>query len=195
MRSFCRSGLLALALVGGGTVGFGPASAVAEVKRIEHQNWVSHVSRERLADQSMLTEYFGESLATGGKEAALRVGFIPRFGCSPLITFTMALPPVASQESNSNTDPVEPFRQSSLVIDGAVVSFPSLVDNNGDSASVYMNASLQRRLNVKLRIEVGSRLALLLRNGERYTFSLVGSRDAISIASQNCRRHDPTVQG
>jgi len=73
------------------------------------------------------------------------------------------------------------------------LSFPTLLDNDGDVVSVYLNASLQRRITTRLRIEVGTRMQYLMRNGKQLNFSLMGSRDAIRIANQNCRRHDPTT--
>jgi len=188
MSSFCRSGLLALTLVGG----FMAAEAISQVNRLIHQKWASDVSSERLGDKSMLTEYFGETISNELDDVILRVGFIPRFGCAPLVTINFGM---ESGSALENERTLSDLQQISVSVDGASVSFPTLVDENGDHLSVYMNASLQRRLTAKLRIEVGSTLRVAVRNGEKMSFSLSGSRDAISIAHQNCRRHDPQVQG
>ncbi len=192
MLSFCRSGLLALTLMSGSI-----ADAQAQpVQRISHIDWVSDVSIERLQDKSVLTEYFGEGASNKYKDITFRVGFIPRFGCAPLITFTFAGESVTSVQSNIDASkfPTDLSRLD-IEIDGARMAFPALLDDNRDHHSVYMNADLQRRITARLRIEVGNRMSVLLRNGKRLNFSLMGSRDAISIANQNCRRHDPSIQG
>lgn len=189
MVSFCRSGLLALTLVGGLVT-----EAAGQTQRIQHRFWASDVTRERLQDNSVLTEYFGESSAENPKNAVLRVGFIPRFGCAPLITMKFGLTDAASDSQTPVRNPAD-LNMLSVNIDGTALPFPLLLDRDADHVSVYLNANLQRRLTTKLRIEVGNRMYVRTRNGEAIRFSLLGSRDAISIAHQNCRRHDPSVQG
>lgn len=200
MLSFYRSGLLALTLVSGSIVGV----QASGIQRITHQEWVSDVSVERLQDKSVLTEYYGESASREHDGIRFRVGFVPRFGCAPLITFHFG-------EKGQSTG--EPFKGETLIdakapannailngadlsglqvsIDGAALSFPTLVDNDLSHMSVYMNADLQRRITTRLRVEIGSGMVLALSNGKKLNFRLNGSRDAISIANQNCRRHSP----
>ena len=198
MLSFCRSGLLALTLVSGSM-----ADAQARTQRIIHSDWVSDVTSERLRDQSVLTEYFGESVSKEHKDVVFRIGFIPRFGCAPLITVNFGNEALAASatESSNQQGKISPANLPSdlsrigVWIDGASLAFPTLIDKNDDHTSVYMNADLQRRITARLRVEIGSQMRVELRNGERVHFSLLGSRDAISIANQNCRRHDPSVQG
>jgi len=186
MLSFYRSGLLALTLMSGFM-----ADVEAQVQRSSHQAWVSDVSIERLQDKSVLTEYFGESVSNKNSDVILRVGFIPRFGCAPLITFKFDNSSARSLFSVSNIIGIDSLLVS---IDGAILSFPALVDEDGNQHSIYMNASLQRRITARLRVEVGSKVLLRTSNSQSVSFSLLGSRDAISIAHQNCRRHDPALQ-
>jgi len=161
-----------------------------------HQTWISDVTVERLHDESVLTEYYGEAVSDQHTDVILRVGFIPRFGCSPLIT--LQLGETALSGERSEEDPAffpNDLSVLAVLIDGQSVSFPTLLDNDGSQVSVYLNASLQRRITTRLRIEVGNRMQFLMRNGKQLSFSLLGSRDAVRIANQNCRRHDPTEQG
>jgi len=187
MLSFCRSGLLVLTLLSDGV-----AVVEAQVQRSVHQAWVSDVSTERLQDNSLLSEYFGESASNESDEITFRVGFIPRFGCAPLITFKFG-----KNAPNGLVPVVQPAEIVSLsvAIDGTRLAFPALVDENDDHHSIYMNASLQRRITTRVRIEVGNKLTVRPGVARQLSFSLLGSRDAISIANQNCRRHDPSSQG
>lgn len=186
MLSFYRSGLLALTLVSGFM-----ADVEAQDQRSSHQAWVSDVAIERLQDKSVLTEYFGESASNENTDVIVRVGFIPRFGCAPLITFKFDNSSARSLFPTSNLLEIDSL---SVSIDGANLSFPSLVDEDGTVHSIYMNASLQRRITARLRFEVGSNLRLRTGSSRNLSFSLLGSRDAISIAHQHCRRHDPSLQ-
>lgn len=191
MLSVHRSGLLALTLLS-----CAMADAQAEIQRTSHQNWVSDVSIERLRDESVLTEYFGETVSAEHSDVVLRVGFIPRFGCSPLVT--LQLGEIALSGVRSADDPAFfPIDLSVLavLIDGQSITFPTLLDDDGDEVSVYLNASLQRRITTRIRIEVGSQMQYVMQNGKRLNFSLIGSKDAIRVANENCRRHDPTSQG
>ena len=191
MLSFYRSGLLALTLVSGSVT-----EVQAQIQRIPHQAWVSDVAIERLQDKSVLTEYFGEGASEEHEDIVFRVGFIPRFGCAPLITFKFG--EVAIGDNRSDIDPdyfPNNLGDITVAIDGATLSFPTLVDNDDTHISVYMNSSLQRRITARQRIEIGSSMRIEFGNGKRLDFSLLGSRDAISIANQNCRRHDPDLQG
>jgi len=191
MLSFCRSGLLALTLVSGAI-----ADTQTEIQRMSHQTWVSDVSIERLHDESVLTEYYGEAVSDEHTDVVLRVGFIPRFGCSPLITLQLGNGALSGERSEDNPAffPID-LSILDVLIDGRSLSFPTLLDDDGDKVSIYLNASLQRRITTRLRIEVGSQMEYLMQNGKRLTISLFGSRDAIRVANENCRRHDPTQQG
>jgi len=102
MLSFCRSGLLALTLVSGFMV-----SVEGQVRRIEHRAWASDVAIERLQDNSLLTEYFGETRSSQTADVILRVGFIPRFGCAPLITLKYGLIDPAQEGQTKARNPSE----------------------------------------------------------------------------------------
>jgi len=170
--------------------------AQAQSQPLTHQNWVSDVSIERLQDESVLTEYFGESNSREHEDVIFRVGFIPRFGCAPLITLKLGEDAISGERSDFDAA-FFPNDLSVLaaLIDGASLTFPSLLDEDGDSVSLYLNASLQRRITTRLRVELGNRMQFLMRNGKQLSFSLLGSRDAINTANQNCRRHDPKALG
>jgi len=189
--SFYRSGLLALTLMSGAM-----ADVQAETQRMTHLDWVTDVSVERLHDESVLAEYFGESISVEHSDVVLRVGFIPRFGCSPLITLQLGEDALSGVRSDEDPEyfPTE-LSVLAALIDGRSLSFPTLLDNDDSAVSVYLNATLQRRITTRLRIEVGTRMQFLMRNGKQLNFSLLGSRDSIRIANQNCRRHDPRELG
>lgn len=189
---FCRSGLLALTLVSGfATDAFAQEKSDAQEKTQEFRDWRSSVSMEVLPDDSVLTEYYGETLSIENGKVSVRVGFIPRFGCAPLITVKF------DKDANSNLIPNEKASELdtlSVSIDGIVLPFPAVADESSNHFFVYMNASLQRRITSKIRLEVGNDMVISLRNGQKINFSLLGSTDSITLANQNCRRHDPTLQ-
>jgi len=191
MVSFYRSGLLALTLMS-----VSMTDLQAQTQRMFHNTWVSDVSVERLQDKSVLTEYFGEVVSKEHEDVIFRVGFIPRFGCAPLITFKFGADALTFQRLDDGRDsfPAD-LSAMSVTIDGVAMAFPALVDDNADNTSVYLNADLQRRLTSRLRVKIGSRMRVKFSSGKTLNFSLLGSRDAISIANQNCRRHDPSIQG
>jgi len=150
----------------------------------------------RLQDNSVLTEYYGETNAVGIAGVHFRVGFIPRFGCAPVLTMTFNVnknPEAAS--GVLRTRKASDLGSLMVWIDDSPLPFPVLVDEEDDNLLVFLNEDLQRRLTAKLRVEVGNLMDVVTRQNERVRFSLLGSRDSISIANQNCRRHDPSIQG
>lgn len=186
MHSSFKSGLLALTLVSGIS-----GAAYSQSKTQEFRDWRLSVSMETLADDSVLTEYYGETIANESEDISFRVGFIPRFGCAPLITFRFAKTADAGLLPSPNAAELETL---SVSIDGIVLPFPVVADETDSHYSAYMNASLQRRITSKIRIEVGNDMVLSLAGDQKINFSLLGSTDSITLANQNCRRHDPTLQ-
>jgi len=145
---------------------------------MSHLSWISDVTYERLHDESVLTEYFGESISDEHSDVVFRVGFIPRFGCSPLITLQLGENAISGVRSDEDPEyfPTD-LSVLAVLIDGRSLSFPTLLDNDGDTVSVYLNASLQRRITTRLRIEVGTRMQYLMRNGKQLNFSLTRIAD------------------
>jgi len=176
----CRSGILALALGVCLTT-----KVLAQVERIQHKDWFSDLQTDFLADKSVLAEYFGEVQSIDNADVNLRIGFIPRFGCSPLITIQFGY----------NGIDVNDLTRLRVEVDGSPLRFPVLMDKNSDHVAIFMNVNLQRRIAARIKIDSGSRLRVRDRSGKRYGFSLLGSRDALSIAEQACRVHDPRLVG
>lgn len=180
------SGLLMLALQ------LSCACSVAmAMDRTEHNFWFSGALKDRLPDGSVLTEYYGESTAYTHSDVLFRVGFIPRFGCAPLITLKATIAPT---ESRTRTREISDFKNTRVYIDELPVRFPVVIDEDRGKLSVYMNADLQRRITMRLKLDVASKMRVETLAGEQFQFSLLGSAAAMANAQTHCRQHNPTSQ-
>ncbi len=152
------------------------------------KNWSSNEIRASLPDQSTMIEFAGETLALANRNALLRVGFIPRFGCTPLITIQAGLGWTAQSEQQRSLANLGTI---SFNIDGTPVQFPTLVDDDIDYASVYFNGDLQRRSTLRLQLDAGDLASIKLNDGETLSFSLMGSLKTLASAEKLCRQHKP----
>ncbi len=168
------------------------ASFVASaMDRTQHNAWYSGVLKDRLNDGSVLTEYYGESTAYTHPDVLFRVGFIPRFGCAPLITLKAAIAPT---EARGRTRKMSDFEDTRVYLDDLPVRFPVVIDDDRGKLSVYMNADLQRRITMRLKLDAALKMRVDTRAGEQFEFSLRGSSAALSNAQTHCRKHNPTAQ-
>ena len=180
------SGLLMLTLL----LGCVHTTAMA-MDRTQHSSWFSGALKDRLADGSVLTEYYGESASYTDSGVVFRVGFIPRFGCAPLITLKATIAPTDKRDRARNKSDFENTR---VFIDGLPVRFPVVIDEDRGKLSVYMNAALQRRITMRLKLDAASKMSVETRAGEQFEFSLLGSAAAMANAQLHCRQHNPTAQ-
>jgi hypothetical protein len=166
-------------------------SAVMAMDITQHNFWSSGALKNRLPDGSVLTEYYGESTAYTHPDVVFRVGFIPRFGCAPLITIKAAIAPT---ENRDRAREISDFNRTRVFIDELPVRFPVVIDEDRGKLSVYMNADLQRRITMRLKLDAASKMRVETSAGEAFQFSLLGSAAAMSSAQQHCRQHNPIAQ-
>lgn len=155
--------------------------------------WESSTEVQQMADGSLLTEYIGETRALDGREARLRVSFIPRFGCSPSISLLVDNT-IAAQLSNGDPggagladDDLAPF-----LIDEAAVRWPVIVDEIDGSTHIAYDSAERDRMTLRLQLDVGDQAAFGLEDdAEPLVFSLLGSRRNLASVQSSCRRHTP----
>lgn len=91
-RAAALACVLAASLQTGARARTPPAAAPGEAAAIESAErggWRAGRDVEPLPDRSVLTLYYGETAARGGVPARLRVGFVPRFECAPVIALVL----------------------------------------------------------------------------------------------------------
>jgi len=184
MAMLCRSGRLVLTLMG--CLAF--AVSADDLPDVVIDDWRGHEQHETLRDGSVLTEYSAGTEALRDGQAYLRVGFIPRFGCSPLVTLVTTLR-VGTEERRARS--LDDFAAVDFEIDGPPIDFPILVDDDSSQVTIYYNGNLQRRIALRLHIDVGDQATVTMQNGEELAFSLLGSRESLETVQELCREHTP----
>ena len=184
MVSYCRSALLALMLAAGLCF----VSANAASAQFSSQNWAYARYKNALPDGSVLTEYAGGTQDSLNPDVRFRVGFIPRFGCVPLISLFSDV--VIPSDGTGGLLLVN-FSVPEFSIDRTPVSFPSLVEGRNDKIVVYYNGDVAHRIKLRLQIDEGDSAALRFSNGQADSFSFLGSRAVLEFAENQCRQHAP----
>jgi hypothetical protein len=162
---------------------FVPALAVAT--QFSSQNWEYARYENSLPDGSVLTEYAGNTRAARQTGAIFRVGFIPRFGCAPLISVRSQIRP------GSDSHLLGEIYMPEFSIDGTPLRFPSLSELVDNQILLYYNSSLARRVKLRLQVDEGLFSELKLSNGHQHDFSLLGSKAVLEYAENQCRQHVP----
>lgn len=181
MVSYCRSALAALMLAAGACL----LPAHATTTQFSSQDWEFARYENSLPDGSVLTEYAGNTPSRRLPRAVFRVGFIPRFGCAPLIS-------VRSQiSSGSDSHLLGEISMTEFTIDGIPQRFPSLSELVDNQILLYYNSTLPRRVKLRLQLDEGLFSNLKLSNGKRHSFSLLGSKAVLEYAESQCRQHVP----
>ncbi len=184
MVSYCRSALWALMLAAG--AGF--VSANAASAQFSSQNWAYARYENILPDGSVLTEYAGGTQDALNSDVRFRIGFIPRFGCVPLISLfsDVIIPTDGSAELLLATFSVPGFS-----IDRTPMSFPALIEGVDRRVVAYYNGDASRRIKLRLQVDEGGNAAFRFSNGHKVSFSLSGSRAVLDFADVQCRQHAP----
>lgn len=139
-----------------------------------------YVAQSALPDRAETAS--GREVATG-----LRVSFLPRFQCSPLISVVGILPD--NLTAGERVALVRDFNQIELTIDEEPLPFPALVEFEDREILSFYDATLQRRLTLRILVELGSRLQIKFGEGSQRTLSLLGSRRVLETALGRCRKH------
>ena len=175
-------------------------------------DWRARRDARVLPDGSTLTAYAGETPARDGRDAVLRIEFVPRFGCAPGIDVVLGaglarqLAPVGSAEGSSNGSPggspggssggspggLVDDDEAMFLVDGTPVGYPVLRDERDGRVELAFNGNERERITLRLQLDVGDVVALGLRgDAEPLTFSLLGSRRALAAAESRCLTHEP----
>ena len=155
-----------------------------------HLNWDGRLERRTLGDSSVLNEYTALTAAIDTDDVAFRVGFLPRFDCSPVIGVRfggdMASVPEAFFDDGDTL---------AVTIDGEALEWPLLIDGGGTATTLWFDGELSRRADIRRRLDVGSRAALTLPNAISVSFSLLGSRRSTAEVESACLTHEPLPWG
>ena len=182
--SYCISALMALILAAGACF----VSANAASAQYSSQNWAYAHYKNTLPDGSVLTEYAGGTRDSLNPGVRFRVGFVPRFGCVPLISlFT----DVEITSDGVDGQLLGSFYVPEFSIDRTPINFPVLVEGRNSKIVVYYNGDAPRRIKLRLQIDEGGSSAFRLSNGRKVSFSLLGSRAVLKFAEEQCRQHVP----
>jgi len=178
-RRSSLSAVLALILVGG-------AGAADALPGTAHLKWSGTVSQRTLDDGSLLNEYESRTLAADETDVTLSVGFVPRFGCSPLIGIRLD-----AALANRIDEAAEGRSGVLLVIDGRGAPMPFVADADGAATTLWLDEAAPGREQFRRLIDSGSRAELTLPGGESVTFSLLGSRRSLAGTEAACLAHEP----
>ncbi len=184
MVSYCRSALWALMLAAGACF----VSANTLAAQFSSQNWAYARYKNTLPDGSVLTEYAGGTQDSLNPDSRFRIGFVPRFGCLPLISlYTDVIIP-----SDSTADEMlATFSVPSFSIDRTPIKFPALVEGVNSRVVLYYNGDESRRIKLRLQVDEGGSASFGLSNDQKGAFSLLGSRAVLEYAEAQCREHAP----
>ena len=215
MRTTIRRSLAVTVCVAAGTaagaaVAAEPASTTDEaLERAAFSEWRARRDARALPDGSTLTAYAGETPARDGRDAVLRIEFVPRFGCAPGIDVVLGtelarqLAPAvgASDAPDGPADDDAPSRrteglvdddEATFLVDGTPVGYPVLRDERDGRVALAFNGNERERVTLRLQLDVGDTVALGLRgDAEPLTFSLLGSRRTLAAAESLCLTHEP----
>lgn len=162
------------------TVLFCPAQA-QPLDEIQFRDWSGVKIVDALPDGSIMTEYAAQSDSLSTGNIVLRVGFIPRFACTPLVGIIA---------SDADWSPAQ-FAKIDVLIDGTPTGYPTLVDQLDEGLGAFFNGGQQRRIALRLQVDEGDIATISLADDTEITFSLLGSRKALAAAQTLCRLHQP----
>ena len=185
-----RATLLALAAVATALPTASGAVDTTELAGASHLNWNGRLEQRTLDDSSRLNEYTALTSAVDTAAVSLRIGFLPRFECTPVMGVrfggAMASVPEAFFEDGDVL---------AVTIDGESVEWPLLVDDGDSGTTLWLDAELSRRADIRQRMDVGSRARLALPNTISIEFSLLGSRRSTAEVESACLSHEPLPWG
>jgi len=172
--------------------------SAADLSAVANEDWRGSVRSDSLVDGTVLTEYSGYTEDERALGAELRVGFIPRFACEPIITVEIQLGPLKVSARQAEKDTVsqdtrtftviraiDHFDTVEFSIDRTPTDFPILIDEDGPVASLAYHGTRADRIRLRLRIDVSNRMSVITAAGEEFDFSLLGSRVTCASASGN----------
>ena len=152
------------------------------------ERWEGHLLQTQLADDSTLAEFRGETVSLEPSGYRLRVSFLPRFGCVPLVSVRADLRPGSVEKGGRSAAglAVQEFR-----IDDQLVDLPAIIDDDGQHGTLYFQTPRSRAFELRQRIDTGNVVLLLTEADERVDFSLFGSNRTLQAVQARCMQHPP----
>ena len=200
-RSLATTTCVVAGAMAGALVAAEPAPTTDEaLERAAFFEWRARRDARVLPDGSTLTAYAGETPARDGRDAVLRIEFVPRFGCAPGIDVVLGaglarqLAPVGSADgpSGESAGGLVDDDEATFLVDGTPVGYPVLRDERDGRVELAFNGNERERITLRLQLDVGDVVALGLRgDAEPLTFSLLGSRRTLAAAESLCLTHEP----
>ncbi len=181
-------------------------SEIVDKSLVQLKDWDSYERSISLADGTRLHHYVSEvsSVDSGSKEDAsasstkkpvlpqpkLRLSFIPRFNCAPIISVVF---PASNVEEEERKKILSTLSQLRFLVDGTRIAFPALTEYSDASLMAHYDTELRRRNNFRILVEAGSSAQIELGypdgNNSVYSYSLIGSKRAITRSRGNCQSH------
>lgn len=158
------------------------------------ESWSGYNLVTQLKDDTSLFSYIAEvpNFPVEGSERAehnaiLRITFMARFQCSPLIELIGTMPEDTNDETR--VEVLRNFNRLALSIDDEELDFPVFVEQQNKNVHSFYNANLEGRATMKIYIEIGDHAIITYGDGTKVEFSLIGSRNAVAQALGRCRSH------
>jgi len=181
-----------------------PLLSDAQTNQVNLKDWTSYDKATSMSDGTELHQYVAEAnptLVQGEpvtitlsddksekvKPPVIRFSFIPRFGCTPIISIVTKL-------LSTDTDEVQE-RMNNLLegiefsVDGTTISFPTLVENEAGVFAAHYDTELRRRNTFRILIEVGATARIKLGELGEFNYSLSGSKRTIDRSMTRCESH------
>ncbi|MCK5924230.1 MAG: hypothetical protein KAG66_25065, partial [Methylococcales bacterium] len=169
--------------------------AALSVREAAAGQWQAESRQQTLADGSVLTEYYGFTTAADLDNGRLRIGFVPRFGCSPIIGVEIEQDPALASKSAAVPLPDKSILvdgdRLTLVVDREPVEFPLAVDGDKQQTRLWFNGGLEDRKALHSKLDLGNVAELALTSETAVAFSLLGSKSVVDAAQNLCRAHEP----
>ncbi len=185
---------------------------IVENTRVQLKDWLTYEKTTLLADNSSLYQYvsevssvlagaatfnyaeFGSDDSSGTDTVLpgpmLRLSFVPRFNCTPLISVVFKAEDLDAPKRQRLQSALEGMR---FVVDGTRIAFPALTENTEHSVQAHYDAELRRRNNFRILVEAGSSANIELVKPDKesviFDYSLSGSKRAINRSRSACMVH------
>ena len=181
-----------------------PLLSDAQTNLVNLKDWTSYDKATAMSDGTELHQYVAEANPTvvqgqpvkitlgddrseKVKPPVIRFSFIPRFGCTPIISVVTKLISTAADEAQERmNDLLEGIEFS---VDGTTVSFPTLIENDAGVFAAHYDTELRRRNTFRILIEAGGSAQIKLGELGQFNYSLSGSKRTIDRSKTRCESH------
>ena len=181
-----------------------PLLSDAQTNQVNLKDWASYDKATSMSDGTELHQYVAEAnpiIAQGQpvvislsddkseklKPPVIRLSFIPRFGCTPIISIvTKLLSPDTDEVRERMNDLLESIEFS---VDGTTVSFPTLVEHDAGVFAAHYDTEQRKRNTFRILIEVGESARIKLGDLGEFNYSLSGSKRTINRSMARCESH------